>query len=593
MTGRNQVVAIIQARLGSRRLPGKVLLPLGAATMLEQVVARARRARRIDQVVVATTVSAKDDSVDALCRRAGIAVFRGSEDDVLDRYYHAAVAASADVIVRITSDCPFIDPVVIDRVVDEYLSRGFDYVANNFRYTYPQGLDVEVFSFAALERAWREATLPAEREHVTPYIRSGARFRIGEVANPDDLSQRNLRWTVDEPADMEFARAVYARLDGGSNAFGMGEILALLAREPSLGAMNAGIIRHEGYYLSLTKEQPLPVTTGAGGVDVLDYGSAAADSILGQGYAAVETAVREQRRDGAGSPAEAHLTAAVSATLKGLLPGAEAVLLLDSRAAAVDRAVAAARAFTGRRSIVGVARAHRIEELQAICGHASREIAAIVIDPADIEAQTPGFLDAVRALAHRHGALLILDETHTGFRLSLGGAQAHFGVVPDLAVFGSSLANGYPIGALTGRAEIVSGALSDAPAAASLAAAKATLSEMTTKPIVGHLWEQGTRLRDGLNVLARHYGLGDVVACQGQGPLNRIVVRGRAGIDAETAEGIFSGACSQRGLVFTTRQLLRFSHTQVDTDRTLRVYRASLEILADAVRASSALRESA
>src|SRR5262249_12160461 len=168
-----RTVAIVQARMGSSRLPGKVLQDLGGEPMLARVLSRLGRSRTLDEVVVATTTEPADDILERFCQERGRPCFRGSEHDVLDRYYKAATAERAAVVVRITSDCPLIEPAIVDRVVAEFQERqpGIDYASNVLpRRTYPRGLDTEVMSFAALDRAWHEDHVPASREHVTPYI---------------------------------------------------------------------------------------------------------------------------------------------------------------------------------------------------------------------------------------------------------------------------------------------------------------------------------------------------------------------------------------------------------------------------------------
>lgn len=247
-----KTVAIIQARMSSTRLPGKVFADVCGQPLLHHVVCRARRARTPDQVVVATSDRPADDVVARFCEMSAVPCFRGSEEDVLDRYCHAARHFKAEAVVRVTADCPLLDPDVIDRVVQAFLAGDQDYVSNTLDRTYPDGLDVEVFSFAALARAWREARLPSEREHVTPYIwKHPELFRLGNVKQDEDLS--DLRWTVDEPRDLEFVRAVYRWL-GPRSDFGMQEVLALLREHPELGRINAGIERNEGYRWSLERD---------------------------------------------------------------------------------------------------------------------------------------------------------------------------------------------------------------------------------------------------------------------------------------------------------------------------------------------------
>ena len=234
-----KIIAIIQARMGSTRLPGKVLQDIGGETMLARVARRTQRASLLDGVLVATTTQTADDAIAAECGRLRLPVYRGSEDDVLDRYYQAAQAAQADAVARITSDCPFIDPAVIDKVVSAFLRERPDYASNFIKRTYPRGLDTEIMRFAALEQAWREAAETYQRAHVTPYIHQQPdKFRLLSVENETDASR--YRWTVDTADDLAFARAVYRRL-GNDDSFGWLDALALLRREPELAELNRHI----------------------------------------------------------------------------------------------------------------------------------------------------------------------------------------------------------------------------------------------------------------------------------------------------------------------------------------------------------------
>ena len=259
-----RVVAVVQARLGSTRLPGKALEEIAGRPMLAHVLARASAVRGVDEVVLATTVKSEDDALAALARRLGLPCTRGSVDDVLDRFYSTLLSYPADVVVRLTGDCPLLDPRVVALVIDAYLrsAGAVDYVSNVDPPTYPDGLDTEVFSPQALERAWREAWLPSDREHVTTYIRNRRhQFRLANVANDDDLSAH--RWVVDTEADLAFARQVYSSLDGsGAGIFCMADVLALLRQRPGLEALNAGIRRNEGLEQSKGRDpiesEPLP-----------------------------------------------------------------------------------------------------------------------------------------------------------------------------------------------------------------------------------------------------------------------------------------------------------------------------------------------
>jgi spore coat polysaccharide biosynthesis protein SpsF len=243
-------VAIVQARVGSSRLPRKALLEIADRPMIAHVLDRALAIDGVDGVVLATTVDPADDELADFARGRKIPCTRGSQADVLARFRQTAAEHSAAVIVRVAGDCPLLDPYVSGLVLAEYLRRGdVDYVSNVHPPTYPDGLDTEVLSREALERVWRDADRPSEREHVTSYIwRNAAAFRVANVAT--EPSRAHLRWTVDELADLEFVRAVYARLYRGS-IFGMEAVLELLAVEPDLIRINAGIDRNEGYVRSL------------------------------------------------------------------------------------------------------------------------------------------------------------------------------------------------------------------------------------------------------------------------------------------------------------------------------------------------------
>jgi len=234
-------VAIIQARLGSTRLPGKVLLPLAGKPMIARVVERARRVPGLDEVVVATTDLPVDDPLVDCLAMLGVATCRGSEADVLDRYYQAAMVAHADVVVRITADCPLLSPRVSGRVLAELLAHRdlCDYASNAQVRTFPRGLDTEAFTFPALARAHAEAHTPAEREHVTPYLYRSGKFRLRDVA--DSLDHSDLRWTVDTPADFELVRRIYEALAPDNPAFEYEEVLELLSRYPDWSDLNRDV----------------------------------------------------------------------------------------------------------------------------------------------------------------------------------------------------------------------------------------------------------------------------------------------------------------------------------------------------------------
>lgn len=277
-----KTIAIIQARRSSKRLPDKVLLDIGGKPMLQRVVERTRQARWLDDVIVATTIAPEDNAIGQLCQQIGVSVTCGSVFDVLDRFYQTALAFRAEAVVRITADCPLIDPGVIDQVVEAFFNwgkpspltplpggegswAGWDFAANRlpppWKRTFPIGLDVEVCTFAALERAWREATQPYHREHVMPYLYEEERsvhvstlqspshlppfppnfFRVLQVDHDPDYGF--YRWTVDTAEDLQFVRHVYAHFDN-RDSFSWMEVLEFVQRHPEIAQINAAV-RHK------------------------------------------------------------------------------------------------------------------------------------------------------------------------------------------------------------------------------------------------------------------------------------------------------------------------------------------------------------
>ncbi|MBI3302265.1 MAG: aminotransferase class III-fold pyridoxal phosphate-dependent enzyme [Deltaproteobacteria bacterium] len=410
------MVAIIQARRGSTRLPGKVLQEIAGQPMLWQVVRRARRTATLDQVVVATSTAVADDAIAAFCAERGIVCFRGSEDDVLDRYYQAARQVGAEVVVRLTADCPLLDPEVVDQVVRRFLTGSWDYVSNINPPTFPDGLDTEVFSFTALAQAWREASNPAHREHVTPYLRLSNKFRMGNLvlseACPEqsrriagaekqgDRSAHEYRWTVDDAADLEFVRRVYAAL-AEKPEFNMQDVISLLESRSDLTQINGTTIRNAGYYHTLYTQAevgavpkrpltqsrawfarsqrvipgcaqtfskgytqyvqgvaPLFLQRGKGcrvwdvdGNEYIDYVQGLLANILGYAHSEVNAAAAAQYAEGHSFSLPHPLEVQLAERLTRLIPCAEMVRFGKNGSDATAGAVRAARAYTGRERV--------------------------------------------------------------------------------------------------------------------------------------------------------------------------------------------------------------------------------------------------
>ena len=242
-----KVVCIIQARMGSTRLPGKVMLDLCGKTVLGHVIERVKKVENIDEIVIATTTKEEDILIIEEALKYGVKIFRGSEEDVLSRYYYAAKDNEADMVVRITSDCPLIDPEITQKIIDYYLKNkdSFDYVSNTLERTFPRGLDTEVFSFKALEKAFNETILQRDREHVTPYIWDNPNmFSLGCYKNDVDCSY--LRWTLDTKDDFELIGRIYLYLYPlKKDDFGIEDILFLYEKDRELLHINNKIKQKE------------------------------------------------------------------------------------------------------------------------------------------------------------------------------------------------------------------------------------------------------------------------------------------------------------------------------------------------------------
>lgn len=238
-----RVVAIVQARMGSTRLPNKVMKPISGVPMIELLLARLAKSKQIDEIVLATSVDDRNTPLVEHVQKLGYTCVRGSESDVLDRYLVAARQAQADVVARITGDCPLIDPTLVDQVIAKFKADGVDYLSNTAPASYPDGLDTEVFALQALERAGRESQDPFDHEHVTPYLRKPGLYKTGAMQHSEDLS--GLRWTVDEPADFDVVSQVFMHFAPNIH-FSWREVLGLQRSQPALFAANHNIIRNEG-----------------------------------------------------------------------------------------------------------------------------------------------------------------------------------------------------------------------------------------------------------------------------------------------------------------------------------------------------------
>ena len=245
------ISVIIQARMGSTRLPGKVLKDISGRPVLWHVINRIKKSKYISKIIVATTDNKEDIKIYEYCNKNNINVFRGSSEDVLDRYYKCAKEYDCKNIVRITADCPLHDALVIDKVVESYLEKKYDYVSNTFKYTYPDGLDTEIFSFNVLKDAWENAKLLSEREHVTPYIRKNSKYRKSNILA--DKKYPVYRLTLDYDEDYNFIKSIYKGI--GKLDFSLDDVIEFLNKNLELLRLNGNYKINEGYEKSLKEDK--------------------------------------------------------------------------------------------------------------------------------------------------------------------------------------------------------------------------------------------------------------------------------------------------------------------------------------------------
>lgn len=513
-----KTVAIIQARIGSTRLPGKVMMPLANHPVLEWCVRAARAAPGVDETWVATSTLLADDVIYNWCNTHDVPCWRGSHDDVLARFVGAAKVSNADIILRLTGDEPFLDSQVIGAVVRLRHDTGAAYCSNVSPRTYPDGLDVECFTYKALKAANNETTRLIDRDTVTYWIvRNRSRFPAEALINPlGDLAHE--RWVLDTHDDFEFCTAIALLWPWRKGPPSQLDILGILDRAPELRKLNDKHVMNERFYEALAQEDihprsydrsqaqfarakkvipfaaqtfskshlqfpqpsPLFLSHGQGGLvwdidgnEYVDLVAALLPNVLGYRDPDVDLAIRRQLAAGVSFSLATELEAQLAETLCRLIPCAEMVKFGKNGSDVTSAAVRLARHHTGRDRIGQfgyhgwhdwtVAR-HRgvpgpvrwLTDRFPIDSYPTRSLAdyAAVI----IEPESnPELLQWLRDQCTACGTVLIFDEVITGFRFNLGGAQKLWNITPDLACFGKAMANGMPLAALVGRRDIMRG----------------------------------------------------------------------------------------------------------------------------------------
>ena len=629
--------AIVQARMGSTRLPGKVLMKISGRPVLTHIIERLKRAKLLKQIIIATTDQPIDRPIVKILKRMPVKIFRGSQDDVLDRYYQAAKIYKLGTIVRITADCPLIDPQIIDQLLRYYLKNKarFDYLG--LPKNYPEGIDTEVFTFSALRKAWQEAKLPSEREHVTPYLYKHPEiFRLGRMPPGLKGNFSQIHLSVDEDSDLKLVREVFKKLYHPSRIFYTQDVLRLFKKEPQLKLIKSEALWKRaikvipGGTQTLSKApnrfvqgiSPKYLSFGKGcyvwdvdGNKYLDYPMALGPIILGYDYPCVTRQVIKQLHKGTTFTLMHPLEVELAELLAQVVPCIEMVRFGKNGVDATSAAIRLARAYTGREHIAfygyhgyqdwymvttsnnkGIPKIlakfmhpfqyNKIETLEEIFSEYPHQIAAVIMEQPGIEPQN-NFLQKIKDVTHRNGAVFILDEMVTGFRYALGGAQEYYKVTPDLACFGKGMANGFPISCVGGKKELMQEfnqvffSTTFGGETLSLAAAIATINEIRKKNVIKHLWRLGLKWKNGFNKLAKSIGVD--VEVGGAGPRTHFIFGDRLGKKSLEMRSLFMQETIKRGILFGGPIFMTYSHTDKDIERTIGVSGVALRILKKAI----------
>ena len=648
--------------MGSSRLPGKVLMNLGNRAVLQWVVDRSRLIPGIDTVAVATSDAADDEEIVKWCAEYGVNCHRGSEDDVLARFETAARAENADIVMRITADCPFIDPHVSGAVLSRLIRADADYVANNLPAVWPDGLDCEVFKAEALYAAANDAERALDREHVTLFIKHNRdRFKVLSISSlAPGLAKE--RWTVDDPQDLEFLREIVKRLPADTEP-DWTAILAVLDAEPALREINGSTARNEGLAASVTAEPipetrsyersnaylpraesvvplaaqtfsksriqlpegqaPLFVTHGdAGriwdidGNEYVDLINGLLANLLGYNDPDVYEAVDAQLREGISYSLATKLETGLAERMCDMIPSAEMVRYGKNGSDATTGVVRIARHVTGRDHVIGcgyhgwqdwyiggtprnagipkgvrelihIAPYNDIDAMDKLFREYRDNIACVIMEPMNAVWPKEGYLEEVKELTHKHGAILIFDEIITGFRFSNGGAQELFGVTPDLSSFGKGMANGLPISAVVGRADLVKEmeeiffSSTFGGEALSLAAAIAVLDKLRREPVVQTIHDTGTAMAAGARDAIEEFGLGDIISLNGHPSWMILTVDDHPTARKEAIKTRFLREIIRSGVLLAAAHDISYAHSDADVAQVIAGYREACRITAE------------
>jgi glutamate-1-semialdehyde aminotransferase/spore coat polysaccharide biosynthesis protein SpsF (cytidylyltransferase family) len=676
-----KIIALVQARMGSTRLPGKVMKTVVNSPVIELLLKRLSLSKRINQIILATSQNPENGALVEHVSNLGFTVFQGNENDVLDRFYQASKIYQGDIIVRITGDCPFVDPVLVDSIIDKFIEGQFDYFTNTLPPTFPDGLDVEVFSFEVLEKATIESSKSTEREHVTPYLRNSNGIKKGNYISDSDYS--NLRWTLDEYSDLEFINEVFEKFKPNIH-FSWKEILKLIHESPGLNLLNQHIMRNEGYLTSKLNEielrknvdftlsnqyrasihhlipggshtyskgddqfpilSPAAIDFGKGshiwdvdGNEYLDCSMGLTSISLGHAYPSVVNAVASELQRGVNFQRPSILEKEMAEKFLEIVPQHDMIKFAKNGSIVTTAAVKLARAFTGRKLVafpgdhpfysyddwfIGTTACSKgvpdefselsvkfkscnIESLKQLFEQHPGQIACVITEPEKSTCtgcncgQSPEvFLKEAIELAHKNGALFIIDEMVTGFKTDFPGSMTKYGLKPDMATWGKGIANGFSFCALTGTKEIMELGGINRPGEEkvflistthggethALSAAMTTIKEFQESNVISHIHTLNKLLASLCKKLTNDIGLSnniDVIECEW---MPTFIFRNAEGEVCQGFRTLFMQEMIRNGVLFQGIFTSCYSHTEDDIYYFIKAFEASLKVYQKALK---------
>jgi glutamate-1-semialdehyde 2,1-aminomutase len=658
-----RTIAILQARMSSSRLPGKVMMEVNGKPMIYWQVKRILQAKSVNKLIIATSIDPSDDALADFLKANSIEVYRGSLNNVFSRYCELAEVFPCDALIRLTGDCPLVMPQLIDEMVEKFYEVKVDYLSNTLEPTFPDGLDIEIIKPTVLKKLSEFKLDDKELEHVTcgVYTRPQT-FSQFNYSNPTDRSSE--RWTVDYQEDIELIRFVFEKFSGSESKFSFDDVTRLLADHEILG-LNAGghqvnesvnqeLVMNNGtmgrYARSIEHlyraEKTIPLgsqtfsksrtqypvgisplyaskangsrITDIDGNVYIDLVSALASVTLGYGDKAIARAVKKQLKSGVSMSLPGKLEAEVAELIVDFVPSAEMVRFGKNGSDATSAAVRLARAFTGRDHIavcgyhgwqdwfIGTTSMNKgvpdsvaslthnfvyndVQSLEDLLKRYTGKVAAVIMEPMNAIYPVPGYLEKVKELSHAAGALLVFDETITGFRFDKGGAQEFFNVTPDLSTFGKGMANGFPLSAIVGRRDVMmemekvffSGTFGGE--LLSLAAAKSVLERHIDNRICETLHKQGSLLTEMTRGAVQDNKLEDILILSGHPSWKFLNWKATEEYSINELKTYFMQECFKRGLIVLGTHNITTSFNAKTIDQTIRIYYEVFENLHKAI----------